>query len=86
MDGLKSGIPIITHINSARGYERFLDYEWFQIYKNDHEFIKAINIIYDLVRQNKINKEEIVNKYEDVFSFNKGVNRLKMIIDTLNPM
>lgn len=79
MDGLKVGIPIITHRNSLRGYESFLDTSVF-VYEDEHSFERLIKEI-----QNKVfNHKSIQSSYERFFSFPAGVKRLKVLLNQIN--
>ena len=76
MDGLKNGLPVITHFCSARGFEIFENEVFFKIYGTPLEFKKSV---LELMRLNN-NKKEIQNIYKKHFSYEAGVNRLKKIL------
>lgn len=72
MDGLKSGMPVITHRVSARGYEAFLDRYVFS-YADADSFRAALR----KVKSVSWNRQEIIRAYQEVFSFEAGVERVR---------
>ena len=64
MDGLKNGLPVLTHAVSARGYEAFLNRFVFS-YSDKTGFGEA------LLRMNALSfdRQAIIQAYRDVFSF-----------------
>lgn len=81
MDGLKAGLPILTHAVSARGYDKFKDVSVFS-YADEQSFELSLRKI--------ISKEfsalKIQNEYLSVFSFEAGVGRFKEFISMLSIM
>lgn len=77
MDGLKAGMPVITHKVSARGYEPMKEYGVVFDYDDKESFTKAILNALNL----KMSKQEVVKKYNSVFSFEQGLKRLKTILE-----
>lgn len=76
MDGLKWGLPVVTHSVSARGYEAFKDAGFLFSYSNAEEFLSAIQQLKSL----SVSKCEIQNLYSSLFSFTAGVKRLMNIL------
>ena len=72
MDGLKLGMPIITHKVSARGYDAFWDKPWFQVYEDKDSFMKALEKINVVIRENDGLRDEIIESYKQIFSFSNG--------------
>lgn len=79
MDGLKMGMPILTHQCSARGYEYFYYKPYFKIYNDSSSFRKGFTEINELIKSGKINNKLIQNDYYHSFSFESGKNRIKEI-------
>jgi hypothetical protein len=77
MDGLKAGLPVLTHAVSARGYDVFFDKPWFQVYNNEESFRDGLTILVNSVKQNIWSPFEIQKSYMDDFSFEAGVKRLE---------
>ena len=78
MDGLRAGLPVITHKNSLRGYESFLNSSVF-VYDNTKSFEEILRIVL-----NKKNSRQSIQKdYLQVFSFTEGVKRLKVLLNQL---
>lgn len=80
LDGLRLGLPVITHSCSARGYDAFHGSEYFRSFTDENEFAKAVNDIVALYNSNKIDKESVYNKFIEVFSYKSGVDNLKRIL------
>ncbi|MBD5420937.1 MAG: glycosyltransferase family 4 protein [Bacteroides sp.] len=79
MDGLKNGLPVITHKVSARGYHDFLANNIVQSYSNAEEFSKICKSF----SGNEYNRKNIQQKYHAIFSFSTGVSRLSKICSSL---
>lgn len=75
MDGLRHGLPILTHKVSARGYDMFANKFLFE-YNNTTNFVSSLK---KMISQ-EYNNNQIINEYINVFSFESGVNRLKDIL------
>lgn len=78
MDGLKCGKPVITHINSIRGYEYFMDKDYFGTYSDISEFSKTLMVMIERIKKNVISSEKIQDDYTNYFSLESGINRLKI--------
>lgn len=77
MDGLKHGLPVITHIVSARGYSDFESNHMLFTYSDMSTFknvCQKINLM-------SFDKREIQNQYAQIFSFSAGVIRLKRFLN-----
>lgn len=78
MDGLKAGIPVITHKNSLRGYESFINTSVF-IYDSKRTFEELIKEILS----KRFSHKSIQDGYLRNFSFTEGVKRLKDLLNQL---
>ena len=76
MDGLKAGMPVIVHEVSARGYRNFFCLPLFRRFKSKDEFKQSFNEIDSLIKNGKINSDEIRASYEKYFSYDAGKNRI----------
>lgn len=76
MDGLKAGLPVITHKVSARGYEKMVKADLLISY-DDHESFK--DGIQKLISKRYL-KEDVQKIYIENFNFSIGVSRLKEIL------
>ena len=83
MDGLRMGLPIITHKVSARGYDVFFDSPFFQIYDDEKSFERALTVVVDFVNNNKNYQQDIRNIYLSYFGFKAGCDRIKVLMDCL---
>ncbi|MBR5957433.1 MAG: glycosyltransferase [Salinivirgaceae bacterium] len=75
MDGLKWGLPVVTHAVSARGYEAFKDAGCLFSYSNIEEFTSAIRQL----NLQSMSKREIQTLYSSLFSFYAGIKRLRKV-------
>lgn len=80
MDGLRLGLPVITHACSARGYDLFWDSSAFEIYNTPEEFEKALNRILDCFKNGMLDKTIVYNSFMSVFSYEAGCNRMKRVL------
>ena len=86
MDGLKNGLPVVTHQLSTRGYEAFLDkgvYPYSDIESFRRAILSAINDATD--------HGQMKETYKKQFSFSAGVRRLsdlmsKVLLGLLLPL
>ena len=81
MDGLRMGLPVITHKVSSRGYDAFFDYPFFQIYDDKETFVTAVDNILHFLNNNIDYHQSIRNIYSASFSFESGCMRLKSLMD-----
>lgn len=83
MDGLKSGMPVLVHEVSSRGYDYFYDKPYFRIYRDELTFEKGLSDLLDfekkfIVNDKTINMSEMINHdYYAYFGYEKGVERLR---------
>jgi hypothetical protein len=80
MDGLKAGLPILTHEVSARGYNEFKKEGCLFTYNDARTFMVSLEKLLTLFNQEEFDKEDIQNHYQTLFSFDSGVKRLKKLI------
>lgn len=83
MDGLKLGMPIITHEVSARGYEAFFNEPWFKVYKDKQTFRKALIEVLEYCSNNIDIRLKIIAKFKAYFSFESGDIRFINYIDKI---
>ena len=76
MDGLKAGMPIITHSVSARGYENMKENGVLFDYSDERSFVNAVSKAIQCTKSNR----EVYSLYRSVFSFEQGLNRLKHLL------
>lgn len=76
MDGLKGGMPVLTHAVSARGYEKMIDLGMVFSYSSELNFEDALKNMLS----SKINSQEIQTQYLKSFSFESGKSRLQEIL------
>ncbi len=77
MDGLKSGLPVVCHQVSARGYDKFSENNLLFVYGNEVEFREQLKNLKEIPPV----KTDIKTLYRSVFSFEAGVKRLKQILN-----
>lgn len=79
LDGLKHGMPILTHQISARGYNELHNYPWFQIYYDKETFKKGLMKIINEISSNPNLRRDILNCYKQHFSFESGDGRFRKV-------
>ncbi|MBE0673801.1 MAG: glycosyltransferase [Bacteroidales bacterium] len=76
MDGLKAGLPVITHKVSGKGYEAFIKngvmFEYDSVNSFNQSVPKALSV--------KINRSQIKDLYVKTFSLESGKRRLEDIL------
>jgi hypothetical protein len=81
LDGLKNGLPILSHKIASRGYESFISnnfmFTYTTIYNFKIQLLKFKNI-YNYSDNDLNNK--IINLYRQEYSFDNGTNRLNNIV------
>jgi glycosyltransferase involved in cell wall biosynthesis len=80
MDGLKAGIPVLTHEVSARGYEAFIEAGFLYAYSTIGSFSEQLNVLLTKLGNNELSAKYCLALYENNFSFRSGVDRLKLIL------
>lgn len=82
MDGLRNGMPIITHVVSSRGYDVFFEKDYFNIYNDMESFVNAVDAV---VKRGSFAgyRDTIKRDYLNYFSFSAGVERLNQLIKSL---
>lgn len=80
MDGLKNGLPVITHKCSARGFDIFHGQNFFVSYNDNSSFAKGLTKMIDLVQKEDFSRHKIQDLYKAGFSYEAGFNRLKTIL------
>lgn len=81
MDALALGLPCIVHQKSYRGYETIGASNWVTTFTNKNDFLPKFESLLYEVKNNKDVKKLLIQKYNDEFSFEAGVERLSKIIN-----
>lgn len=76
MDGLRKGLPVITHTVSTRGYEIFKK----EGYLFEYDDTESFSQIMQTMKTKNFNKQDIIDLYERNLSFQSGVSRLKILL------
>lgn len=76
LDGLKYGLPVLTHKVSLRGYEKMADQGVIFSYVNQEEFAEGVKNIMAL----GTNRKDIQEKYLSQYQFDMGLKRLTEIL------
>ena len=77
MDGLKSGLPVLVHEVSARGYDYYYDKPYYRIYTDESSFERGLKEILSFLKHTPDSEIIINHDYYDYFGFSKGTERLK---------
>ena len=75
MDGLRYGLPVLTHAVSARGYQRFLGTALF-VYEDADSFGTALSAMLAA----RTDAEEVRRRYQEVFSFDTCVAAMRQYL------
>ena len=82
MDGLRQGLPVLVHKVSARGYNKFYDKPYFQIYYDKKTFIEGLSKLVQYV--NSGHDGSIIQRdYMSFWGFERGCEIMKNTIDSL---
>ena len=85
MDGLKSGMPILVHKVSARGYDLFIGKPYFKIYDDRESFRNGLKELLEFISDINIDKKrQISDDYYSYFSYRAGTNRFKEQLRYIN--
>ena len=76
MDGLKWGLPVISHTVSARGYDLFEEMGCLISYHNLDGFRRAL----ETLKTSSFEKKTVLRAYQEIFSFEAGCNRVKKLL------
>ena len=82
-DGLKAGLPVITHSVSARGYGDMLSAGVMKSYTTPEEFINALSDFENSISAGELSPEKIQQTYTAVFNRKNGLKRLKDALDSI---
>ena len=80
MDGLKLGIPVITHSCSARGYDAFMEGNYLTVFNNGNEFGKELEKQIKMLKEGRLSRNVVRRRYEELFSYEAGYKRVKSIM------
>lgn len=80
MDGLKAGLPVITHAVSARGYSDFKQENCLFVYDDKNSFRVGLQELLREIKKGQLDTVSIKNIYKSIFSFEAGVQRLRTIL------
>jgi len=80
MDGLKAGLPVLTHAVSARGYSDFSKADCLFVYDNKDSFKLNLEKVIRKIKNGNLDSKTIKDLYKSKFSFESGVKRLKEIL------
>ena len=75
LDGLRSGLPILTHKVSVPGYEAFTSKPWFCVYDDKKTFREGLLQIIKVLHGQPLLSTEISGCYHQHFSFEDGDKR-----------
>lgn len=80
MDGLKAGLPVLTHAVSARGYDEFKKANCLFVYSDKSSFSMGLKELLQAMEKGSLDNTSIKNTYKSIFSFEAGVQRLREIL------
>ena len=80
MDGLKAGLPVLTHAVSARGYDEFRKANCLFVYHDKNTFRVGLQELLQAMKDGSLDITSIKNTYTSIFSFEAGVQRLREML------
>lgn len=80
MDGLKAGLPVLTHAVSARGYDEFRKANCLFVYHDKISFKVGLQDLLQAMKEGNLDINSIKSTYTSIFSFESGVQRLREIL------
>jgi len=80
MDGLKAGLPVLTHAVSARGYDEFRKANCLFVYHDKNSFRVGLKKLIHAMKDGNLDTNSIKSTYKSIFSFESGVQRLRDIL------
>jgi len=80
MDGLRLGLPVIVHSCSARGYDELAGSDCLSVFDSKEEFASELQKLVEKIQNGTIRRDYIRQRYEEVFSYQAGLRRLKAIL------
>ena len=79
-DGLKNGLPVIAHIVSARGYEKYIEKGYFKTFSNPTQFADQLNLLLNEIKSETFNANEIADFYKAESSLTRAITLLKQTL------
>lgn len=79
IDGLRCGLPVVTHSVSARGYSEFSDRGMLFSFDTPQQFADRVRQCVAAIKEESLSKYTIVETANELLSFEKGVQRLQQI-------
>lgn len=76
LDGLKVGLPVLSHVISARGYEKIMDRCVLFTYSNIDEFEEGLKQLLKL----RLTNLSIQQEYLQLYNFECGVSKLSKLL------
>lgn len=81
MDGLKSGMPILVHAISARGYEMFKEKPYFRVYSDRESFKQGLlDLLLYIQNSSAISYKQICEDFYSFFSYEIGTERMRRFL------
>lgn len=79
IDGLRCGLPVISHKVSARGYIPFIQEGIVQSFESPKEFSQCLEALIQKIKQNRISKEFVKQQARMHLSFESALEKLKIV-------
>lgn len=77
MDGLRNGLPVLTHSVSARGYREFARRGVLWEFQDGEEFGQQLADILARLREGTLSREQVTEAAREVLSFDAALERIK---------
>ena len=86
MDGLKAGLPVITHEYSSHGFESLISKPYIKSFSTVQGFKDAVKDVSEGIRSGQYNTSVIWNDYYSHFSYDTGLDKVRIILKEFNKM
>lgn len=83
MDGLRNGLPVLTHKVSARGYGLFEGQPFFKTYSDEAQFREGMGQLEEFIGGRADAAPEICGMYRSFFGFDAGCGRVREMMSLL---
>lgn len=81
MDGLKAGLPVITHDYSSHGFEPLLSKPYFRSFSSIEGFREAVRELSEMEIAKGYMASDISRDYSDLYAFEIGLKKLKSVLE-----
>ena len=86
MDGLRAGLPVITHEHSSRGFESLLSKPYFRTFSDVDGFKDAVAGLSEVIKDGRCMSSRIWSDYCSHYAYAIGLEKVRNILMLFNKM